>query len=219
MLYAPDYSPDGEWITFVRNGGTNNNLSLMRADGSAVRDLTQIADGTQLYSPRFSPDGGRIALSVARQGQRDIAILKLRREGEELRADDAWEWTVTTEGTDRDPAWSADGKYLYFSSDISDVFNIYAVELETGAVRQITNVRGGAFNPTVDAEGVVCFSAYTADGFEIRQIRDEGPDVVLVQEPRSASSTSVKRPALLPAPKAEPMGLTSSKRRCCRVSV
>ena len=64
------------------------------------------------------------------------------------------------------------------------------------AVRQITNVRGGAFNPTVDAEGVVYFSAYTADGFEIRQIRDEGPDVVLVQEPRSASSTSVKRPAL-----------------------
>ena len=50
---CPDYSPDGKWIAFVRNGGTNNNLGLMRADRSDVRDLTQIADGTQLYSPAF----------------------------------------------------------------------------------------------------------------------------------------------------------------------
>ena len=191
----PDYSPDGEWIAFVRNGGTNNNLGLMRADGSDVRDLTQIADGTQLYSPRFSPDGAYIALSVARQGQRDIAILRLRQDGDDLRADEAWEWTVTTSGTDRDPAWSADGTHLYFSSDVSDIFNIYAVELATGTVKQITNVQGGAFNPTVDAQSRVYFSAYTADGFEIRQIRDKGTDVILTRERRPVGSASVTRPA------------------------
>ena len=97
---------------------------------------------------------------MARQGQRDIAILRLRQDGDDLRADEAWEWTVTTSGTDRDPAWSADGTHLYFSSDVSDIFNIYAVELATGTVKQITNVQGGAFNPTVDAQGVVFLGLY-----------------------------------------------------------
>jgi Tol biopolymer transport system component len=184
----PTYSPDGEQIVFVRNAGTNNNLGLMRADGSQLRYLTDFNDGTQLYSPRFAPDGHAIALSIARGGQRDIVLLRVgdgdkglamagADKGIDLGAE--FEVLVATEGTDRDPAWSPDGQRLYFSSDASGIFNIYALELATGIIEQVTNVTGGAFNPTVAEDGQVYFSAYAVGGFEIRKIEGRGSIVQL----------------------------------------
>ncbi len=172
----PTYSPDGEWIVFVQNKGTNNNLAMMRADGTDLRYLTHFADGTQLYTPRFSPDGGKLAFAIARQGQRDIAVVALDA-GKNLLAEAAFDLAIATPGTDRDPTWSADGAELVFASDFSGIFNIYALNVETLALRQITNTVGGAFSPAVGADGAVVFAAYTTAGFEIRRLPDEGTPV------------------------------------------
>ncbi len=175
----PTYSPDGEWIVFVQNKGTNNNLAMMRADGTGLRYLTHFADGTQLYTPRFSPDGRKLAFAIAREGQRDIAVVELDAEGDSIGQPQGVPLRVgiATLGTDRDPAWSADGTEIVFASDFSGIFNIYALNLETRALRQITNTVGGAFSPSVGADGEVVFAAYTTAGFEIRRLHDEGTPV------------------------------------------
>ena len=190
----PTYSPDGEWIVFVQNKGTSNNLAMVRADGTGLRYLTHFADGTQLYTPRFSPDGRKLAFAIAREGQRDIAVVELGTEGDwggdpsgqplglgqqgqpqglPLRGGRV----IATPGTDRDPAWSADGAEIVFASDFSGIFNIYALDLQTRQLRQITNTIGGAFSPSVGSDGEVVFTAYTAAGFEIRRLQDEGTSV------------------------------------------
>ena len=184
----PTYSPDGEWIVFVQNKGTSNNLAMVRADGTDLRYLTHFADGTQLYTPRFSPDGRRLAFAIAREGQRDIAVVELGTEGAAV-GDSIGQpresgqpqglplrgrRVIATPGTDRDPAWSADGTEIVFASDFSGIFNIYALDLQTRQLRQITNTIGGAFSPSVGSEGEVVFTAYTAAGFEIRRLQDEG---------------------------------------------
>ena len=184
----PTYSPDGEWIVFVQNKGTSNNLAMVRADGTDLRYLTHFADGTQLYTPRFSPDGRRLAFAIAREGQRDIAVVELGTEGAAV-GDSIGQpresgqpqglplrgrRVIATPGTDRDPAWSADGAEIVFASDFSGIFNIYALDLQTRQLRQITNTIGGAFSPSVGSEGEVVFTAYTAAGFEIRRLQDEG---------------------------------------------
>ena len=167
--FYPDLSSDGEWIVFVHNSGTNNNLGLIRRDGSELRYLTQFTDGTQIYSPRFSPDGKKIAFSIAREGKRDVAILSV---GNDLAsADDRIELIVVTDGTDRDPAWSLDGENLYFSSDVSGIFNLYQINIKSREVSQISNVVGGAFNPTVGDSSRIYFSSYDVDGFQIRVIQ------------------------------------------------
>ena len=94
--------------------------------------------------------------------------------GGALLAEGALDLAIATPGTDRDPAWSADGAEIVFASDFSGIFNIYALNLETRALRQITNTVGGAFSPSVGADGAVVFAAYTAAGFEIRRLHDEG---------------------------------------------
>ena len=205
----PTYSPDGEWIAFVKNKGSNNNLGMMRADGSDLRYLTDFQDGTQVYTPRFSPDGKRLVFSISRQGQRDIAMVDLVgvavqagnrvtaaepkasvvQEGlasertEVLAAEkvsllgSSFKGVIATPGTDRDPVWSADGKQVVFSSDYSGIFNVYALDLGTQTLRQITNVIGGAFNPTVGSTGEIFFASYTAKGFEIRHLSGEGVSI------------------------------------------
>jgi hypothetical protein len=206
----PAYSPDGEWIAFVRNEGGSNNLGLMRRDGSGVRYLTDFGDGTELYTPRWSPDGRVIALSVARQGQRDLALVRLDgAQGRQVASTDPvvpqegmarLEKVVATEGADRDPTWSADGRELVFSSDFSGIFNIYALGLESGQVRQLTNVVGGAFNPVAGPGGEVVFSAYAEKGFELRKVEGEG----VVVEDREALEAVRPAPPWMDARRAWP---------------
>jgi len=58
--WAPAWSPDGEWLAFVRstNGRRSFHVYVMRADGSGVRQLTR---GRFDESPAWSPDGQWIA--------------------------------------------------------------------------------------------------------------------------------------------------------------
>ena len=176
--FYPAYSPDGRQIAFVRNQGTSNNLGVMRADGSQVRYLTDFADGTQLYTPQWSPDGRYLVLSIGQEGQRDIVLLRMDPKEEQQLAATVplapaparLEVLVATAGTDRDPVWSAEGREVIFSSDISGIFNLYAVDIETRQTRRLTNVVGGGFSPAVDPDGQVAFAAYGERGYEIRQV-------------------------------------------------
>ncbi len=212
--FYPAHSPDGQWIAFVRNAGTNNNLGLMRADGSDIRYLTDFNDGTQIYSPRFSPDGRSIAFSIARSGQRDIALLRLAEADRRLASSadvlpdmgEKLDMLVVTPGTDRDPAWSRDGKQLYFSSDQSGIFNIYVLELATGRIEQVSNVVGGAFNPAPGDDGHVYFSAYAQSGFQIREIAGASGEVDLPRRDDSRALSTLQTPSAQPFADSRPYG-------------
>ena len=207
--FYPAHSPDGEHIAFIRNQGSTNNLGLMRADGSSVRYLTDFTDGTELYTPRWSPDGTRLALSVAARGQRDIALFDLGREPDESGEAAAYstsdfEYLVATQGTDRDPVWSSDGREIIFASDQSGIFNLYSIDVATGQTTQITNVVGAALNPSVSPGGEIAFAHYGPDGYQIRTIGRADSVAAAEQAPRpqgaqvqvAATSDAVAMPPL-----------------------
>lgn len=155
----PEFSPDGADLLVVTNETQNNNLGRMRID-QTFEALTEFTDHTQLSTPRYSPDGRFIALSAHVDGDRDIWV---------FHADGTPYRRVTLDmANDRDPTFSADGDWLFFSSDRSGIANIYAVELETERLFQVTNVISGAFQPTVRPDfELLAWQHYTHNGYRI----------------------------------------------------
>src|SRR5207302_10129952 len=84
----------------------------------APRVIFEDPSGEPVDSPRISPDGARVAFLHHRDGSWDLRVIG--RDGSDLR-------DVTHDrALDRDPAWTADGKWLLFSSDRTGVYNVYA---------------------------------------------------------------------------------------------
>jgi len=162
----PDVSPDGGRVTFVTQGGGTSHLEVAQlrdVEGTRRRLVTSPARG-QVYTPRFSPDGRRIACSIWREGgYRDIALVDVDTGRVRLVTHDR--------AMDRGPAFHPDGRYLYFSSDRSGVANIYRHDLETDDVVQITNVLGGAYQPDVHPDGKsLVYVAFRSRGYGIERI-------------------------------------------------
>lgn len=76
----PGFSTGDSLIVFVRNTGGNNTLAIINSDGASLRYLTSAHDGTQFYSPSFSPDGSKIVFGLYRQNlDRDISLKDYRK--------------------------------------------------------------------------------------------------------------------------------------------
>jgi hypothetical protein len=160
-----DVSADGRRVTYVTNDGGTTTLrsAEIAADGRIVNERRLVASAPyeQAYTPRFSPDGTRVAYSVwTAGGYRDIRVVDVA----SGRFFELWH----DRALDQQPAWSHDGKTLFFSSDRSGIANIYAYELETGALYQVTNVVMGAYMPEPSPDGrTLVYVGYTSDGFDL----------------------------------------------------
>jgi len=159
----PDVSPDGKSVAYVVTGAGTSHLELAALSDieHTRRMLVQSQRLEQVFTPRFSPDGKRIAYSAwSRGGFRDLWIVDVA-SGERLRI-------TNDRALDRGPAWAPDGNTLYFASDRTGISNLYAYRLDTNELTQITNVLGGAFQPDVSPDGkVLVYVGYSSKGFDL----------------------------------------------------
>ena len=106
----PSPSGDGTSIVFQSNRTGRFQVYVMKADGGAVRQLTNLGDDQG--GPSFSPDGRRILFASWRDdaagGGCDVCLMNA--DGGDVRR-------LTTDGTDNShPHWSADGSRIIFNS-------------------------------------------------------------------------------------------------------
>jgi hypothetical protein len=176
----PDVSPDGRRVVYVTNDRSTSTLRIADLTSSFEleneRRLVPSAHFEQAYTPRFSPDGRYVAYSAwTHGGFRDIRVVDVATgEFRELFHDRA---------LDQQPTFSPDGKRLYFVSDRTGVANIYAYELESGRLRQVTNVITGAYFPALSAdEKKLVYTGYTSTGWDLF-VMDNDPARWLEPEP------------------------------------
>lgn len=165
---APDVSPDGRTVAFVRNDSGQSRIAFLALDTLEVRELEPLGTGQgsgvelqQAYDPDWHPSGTKVAYSAWRDGGwRDIYVHDLETQTtERITADRA---------QDNSPEWSPDGRWLLFSSDRSGVFNLYAFDTESGQTRQVSNVLGGAFEPAISHDGErIAYVGYSSTGYDL----------------------------------------------------
>lgn len=160
--WNPALSPDGRWVAFEMTGNSSRGLGLLEVDGDGRIDtLIPVANMEHAYTPCWSPDGKSIAFSWWRRGgRRDIFILDVAsRQLTQVTDDRAY---------DLEPRWSPDGKLLYFVSDRTGVYNLYAWDFAARRLYQATNVVNGVFDPAISPDGSsVVFVGFRADGYDL----------------------------------------------------
>lgn len=134
-----------------------------------------------IYSPKFSPDGKRIAFGFFDDKQRGIAVIDA--DGKNMKV-------VSTAGFDeRDVDW-IDNDKIIFASNRNGIFNLFEKSLASGEERPLTNVVGGAFTPTLHKD-TIYFTQYDKDGFSLYKLGYRGNTGVAAATRDSLVTTSL----------------------------
>ncbi|CAN5652831.1 hypothetical protein BH10BAC5_BH10BAC5_03890 [soil metagenome] len=161
--YSPSYSRDGKLICYVVNRDGTLNLQYADADGKNNEPLTAFNNGEQVFNPIFTPDGKNIIFDYSFEESRKLARINIETGN--------IDYIIEETGLDyRTPFLNKEGTKLYYSSNKTGIFNIYSMDLGSKEIRQITNVTGGAFMPSINEKSDLVYSEYTSKGFKIAQL-------------------------------------------------
>jgi len=176
MEDAATFSPDGKTLAFVSTrSGRANIWTVPFADGkvdeSRARNLTPNDSG--FFNPVFSPDGLHIAFSSDRHDTSASDVYVMDAGGESIRR------LTDSGGYDGSPAWSSDGRYVYYYSSASGRRRIHRVSLD-GKQRQQVKQTAGGLSPAIDSDGRLAFSANRGGRSRILATDPDGGDVKTV---------------------------------------
>ncbi|MBK8136277.1 MAG: PD40 domain-containing protein [Chloroflexi bacterium] len=134
----PTISPDGTRIVAVRSAKSPNppstDLVLIDVASGTVEDWTTDGDTTVETTPRWSPDGKLVAYVVVNAETGNGDILLRTTEG----IVNVFPVTRTPETNEIFPVFSPDSRYMAYSSDIVEGYNIFIYDLLTNAFFQLT---------------------------------------------------------------------------------
>lgn len=164
----PAVSPDGRRIVFTENHAGTRSIHIgdLEQDRIAnIRPLVPTQWLEQAFTPRWSPDGTHVVYSVWKEGgYRDIRYVDVRA--------GTFREITNDRAVDGAPSFSADGRLIYFQSDRTGIANVYAYELASGKLSQVTNVINGAYCPEPSPDGkTLAYVGYTAKGFDLYAMR------------------------------------------------
>lgn len=169
---SPAVAPGGEQIAFVAPKDGRLDLYLYEMRTGEIRPIVQASPWTTIGQPSWSPDGRFIAFSMSTIAQgRDLYIWEaatgtLRRLTDDRAIDDS-------------PVFSPDGRWIYWSSDRSGIFDIYAAAFSAeggdfqAKAKRVTRVRYGAISPMIGRDDSGCWlylATYSERGFDIGRL-------------------------------------------------
>ncbi|WP_445359219.1 amidohydrolase family protein [Microbulbifer sp. ANSA005] len=164
----PRFSPDGKTIVFISDRDGADNIWLMDRNGDNLRQLTTEKENL-LHSPNWSPDGQYLVARKGFMSGRSIPAGEIWMyhygggEGRQLKeriGGDIAQKNIA------DPAFSPDGRYVYYSIDTTpgtvwkynknstqEIFAINRYDLQDGEEETFVSGPGGAVAPVPSPDG------------------------------------------------------------------
>jgi TolB protein len=119
------------------------------------------------FSPRFSPEGEKLVLSLAKDGNSEIYTIDLRTRANRRLTNNA--------GIDTSPSYAPDGRQIVFNSDRGGSQQLYVMDADGGNVRRISHGQGRYFTPVWSPRGdLIAFTKIVAGKFHIGVVYPDG---------------------------------------------
>lgn len=215
-VFGLAWSPDGRRITLSGSRGGVTDLFLLDVASGDLEALTD--DRYAEWHPSWSPDGTRLVFATDRGPHTDFATLQFDRPGIGI-------LDVATGDIDvrrffaakhLDPAFTPDGRGLYFVSDPDGFSDVYRADLADNDLFRVTRATTGVSGLTPMSPAL---SVASSSGRMVFTVFSDGGYAVLAREPQAARGEPVKRrtghreglaTALLPPPRVEGLDLVST---------
>jgi len=149
--FNPAYSPDGRRIAFDAPWAGARRIWITDSGGRNPRQVTSDSSEAVVHTtPRWSPDGTRLAFRRVEKIKSDIDVVDLSSQAVTR---------VTNDNVlDMDPVWAPDGRHIYFASFRGGGLNLWRIGVgtngqPTGTPEQLTTGAGDDVEPTVAPDG------------------------------------------------------------------
>ncbi len=175
--FEPSFSKDGKRIYFESDrGDMRYRVYAMDMDGANVKALTGPISGKEGKAYAVSPDDKLLVYigdSHVEEGPEVVHLVDLTTGKDEAVGENGWP---------EQPAWSPDGKTVYWVNEIWDGGQIFALDLATRTLRKHPRAGFGVFNAPERLGDRLLFSAGPTNAYCCREARlftttTEGSDI------------------------------------------
>jgi TolB protein len=174
LVVTPRYSPATQDITYMAQPtGQQPRVQIINLETGSRQVVGNFPDMTS--SPRFSPDGQRIVMSLQQGGNANIFLMDL--------SSRTTTRLTSTSAIDTSPSFSPDGREIVFESDRGGAQQIYVMGMDGSNQRRISFGDGSYSQPAWSPRGdYIAFTKRHAGGFAIGIMKPDGSGERLLTE-------------------------------------
>ncbi len=165
-IVAPRYSPSTQEIAFMAQAaGHQPRVQVINLETGSRQAFGSV--DSMSASPRFSPDGRRLVMSVQSGGNADIVTMDL--------ASKAQKPITSGLAIDTSPTYSPDGSQIAFESDRGGSQQVYVMGADGSNPHRITFGTGSASQPAWSPRGdLIAYTRQRNGGFAICVAKTDG---------------------------------------------
>jgi TolB protein len=166
LVLTPRFSPNRQEITYMAYNGDQPRVYLLNIETGQQELVTQFPGMS--FSPRFSPDGQRVVMSLLQDdGYTDIFTMDLRTR--------ATTRLTQSPSIDTGPSYSPDGNRIVFVSDRGGSPQLYVMNADGSNQQRISFGQGSYSTPVWSPRGdLIAFTKQSGGSFSIGVMRTDG---------------------------------------------
>ena len=166
LVVTPRFSPNSQDVTYMGFASGVDPKVYVLDVARGTREIVGNFPGMS-FSPRFSPDGGRIVMSLQQGANANIYVMDLSSRSTTRLTSDA--------AIDTSPSYSPDGRSIVFESDRGGAQQLYVMGSGGGAANRISFGQGRYSTPVWSPKGdYIAFTRQAGSTFAIGIMKPDG---------------------------------------------